>query len=191
MSSKSIEHVYRINLEDGGSRCYGWSVQYSCWSIYYQRVPIQCYIFCKKADTPYTLYILILQSYWNQHTLRKYKKNWRRSQRILVSVFVNIYFVNCYFATMIVLPWFVRFGLDCTVALTPIVYFHYHPSLFVFEYFQNRRRIVRRQSNQSLTQHSNNSPASKPPPQSPCKKARPSSSNWVSKHDLTSQSYQS
>jgi len=45
---------------------------------------------------------------------------------------------------MIVLPWFVRFGLDCTIALTPIVYLHYHPTTFVLEYFQNRRRLVRR-----------------------------------------------
>lgn len=48
---------------------------------------------------------------------------------------------------MIVLPWFIRFGLDCTVALTPVIYFHYHPSTFLFEYFQNRRRLVRRKSN--------------------------------------------
>lgn len=47
---------------------------------------------------------------------------------------------------MIVLPWFVRFGLDCTVALTPIVYLHYHPTTFFLEYFRNRRRIVRRKS---------------------------------------------
>lgn len=53
---------------------------------------------------------------------------------------------------MIVLPWFIRFGLDCTIALTPLVYFHYHPSLFVFEYFQNRRRLVRRKSMPSLSQ---------------------------------------
>ena len=44
---------------------------------------------------------------------------------------------------MIVLPWFVRLALDCTVALTPIAIFHYHPST-VFEYFQNNRRLIRR-----------------------------------------------
>lgn len=80
---------------------------------------------------------------------------------------------------MIVLPWFVRFGLDCTIALTPIIYFHYHPSLFLFEYFQNRRRIVRRQCKTSSMQPWSNSPASKPPPQSPYKKAKPSLNNWV------------
>lgn len=48
---------------------------------------------------------------------------------------------------MIVLPWFVRFGLDCTCAMLPLVYLHYHPTTFIFEYFQNRRRLVRRKSN--------------------------------------------
>ena len=53
---------------------------------------------------------------------------------------------------MIVLPWFIRFGLDCTVALTPVIYFHYHPSTFLFEYFQNRRRLVRRKCKPCLMQ---------------------------------------
>ena len=47
---------------------------------------------------------------------------------------------------MIVLPWFIRFGLDCTIALGPLVYFHYHPTGFLFEYFQDRRRVIRRKS---------------------------------------------
>ena len=45
---------------------------------------------------------------------------------------------------MIVLPWYVRFTLDCTIVVIPLIYMHYHPCTIFFEYFQNRRRLIRR-----------------------------------------------
>ena len=78
---------------------------------------------------------------------------------------------------MIVLPWFVRFGLDCTVALTPAIYLHYHPTTFFFEYFQNRRRIVRRKSRSVSTQLTTTSSTSTQSPPSPRNSPRKYSRN--------------
>ncbi len=85
---------------------------------------------------------------------------------------------------MIVLPWFVRFGLDCTVAMTPIFYFHHHPTLFIFEYFQNRRRIVRRKSIFHPNQLSITSPTSTTSQQCLAKKPPNCSKSWESNSDM-------
>lgn len=85
---------------------------------------------------------------------------------------------------MIVLPWFVRFGLDCTVAMTPIFYFHHHPTLFIFEYFQNRRRIVRRKSIFHPNQLSITSPTSTTSQQCLEKKPPNCSKSWESNSDM-------
>lgn len=85
---------------------------------------------------------------------------------------------------MIVLPWFVRFGLDCTVAMTPIFYFHHHPTLFIFEYFQNRRRIVRRKSIFHPNQPSITSPTSTTSQQCLAKKQLNCSKSWESNSDM-------
>lgn len=55
---------------------------------------------------------------------------------------------------MLVLPWYIRFGLDCVIISTPFLYLNSkkyfiigHPTTHLFEYFQNERRLNRRLCN--------------------------------------------
>ena len=55
---------------------------------------------------------------------------------------------------MIVLPWYIRLTFDVVIISTPFLYLNCtqdfylaHPTTHLFEYFRNKRRIVRRLGN--------------------------------------------